>query len=39
MAWNRLLKDKTIHRPDLVGAVFLAGGLRVGVVGVRVRMG
>jgi hypothetical protein len=38
MARNRLLKDKTIHRPDLVGAVFLASRLRLGVVGVMVRV-
>jgi hypothetical protein len=39
MARNRLLKDKTIHRPDLVVAVFLASRLRLGVVGVMMRVG
>ena len=38
VARNRLLEDETLHRPDLVAAVFLAR-LRLGVVGVMMRMG
>lgn len=38
VAGNRLLEDKPIHRPDLLVAVFFASRLRLGVVGVMVRV-